>query len=63
MSAKITEYTMVCSDEVVELSKMVGWHFQRGWKLYGTPFACGEYICQAMVKMYDKKKEAGNGSN
>lgn len=59
MSGRIVEYTVVSSDEVQELHDMVDFNFKRGWKLYGTPFSCNGFICQAMVKeVYPTGKEA-----
>ena len=32
------------------LSDQIDMHLAEGWELYGSPFAFGDYVCQAIIK-------------
>lgn len=58
MSGKITKYCMLVGLSAYDLIVNVQTAMESGWKLYGTPFARGTELCQAMVKEeYHNNKE------
>lgn len=50
MSGRIVEYKMQGADSAEKLNNLIRVYLCEGWKLYGTPFSHGAFICQAMVR-------------
>lgn len=46
----IVEYMMIDALYCGELDSLVNEALKKGWELYGTPFARGEVLNQAMVR-------------
>ena len=58
MSGKIIGYCMLVGLSAYDLNVNVQTAIENGWKLYGTPFARGTELCQAMVKeVYNNHKD------
>lgn len=64
MTKKITDYRVICSNDIHRLSKLISEWSAEGYEIYGDPFinhAKGEYsqeVCQAMIKQTEVISQA-----
>ena len=45
----IVEYVLLSAPDGPELSRMVNTRIEQGWRPFGSPFAFGEHVLQAVV--------------